>query len=131
MKLWVAALLIGLPLTLRAASASKIRLEPFVDDVEFPVYLTHDGTSRLFILEHRGRIRLVVGGRLQAAPYLDIRDRVKFGGECGLLGLAFHPQFTKNGRYFVNYTTTREPDGLSTRISEFRDGTTTERVLLR
>jgi glucose/arabinose dehydrogenase len=55
-------------------------------------------------------------GALAAAPFLDISARISSGGERGLLGLTFHPQFTSNGRFFVNYTD-RNGD---THISEFR-----------
>lgn len=72
--------------------------------------------TRLFVVEQAGRIRIVRNGALLPTPYLDIAARVSSGGERGLLGLAFHPQFTANGRFFVNYTD-RSGD---TRISEFR-----------
>ncbi len=108
----------------------KIALAPFVTGVEFPTQLTHDGTKRLYVVEQRGRIRVIEDGKLQPEPFLDIRDRVKFGGECGLLGLAFHPQFAKNGRFFVNYTST-QGEGLHTRISEFQAGDTNEHILLK
>lgn len=111
-------MLIALPVLSHATDVPKVRVEPFVSGTEFPVCVTHDGTKRLFIVEQRGRIRLVVDGKLQAEPYLDIRDRVRFGGECGLLCVAFHPGFAKNGRFFVNYTSVRG-GGLHTRISEF------------
>ena len=65
----------------------------------------NDGTSRLFVLEQAGRIRVYVPGRgLLATPFLDIRSRVNSGGERGLLGLAFHPKFNTNGLFFVDYT---------------------------
>jgi glucose/arabinose dehydrogenase len=72
--------------------------------------------SRLFVLEQAGRIRIVRSRALVQAPYLDIVTRVGSGGERGLLGLAFHPQFATNGRFYVNYTD-RSGD---THISEFR-----------
>ncbi len=119
------------------AEAPAVRLTPFINNVEFPVQVTHDGTKRLFVVEQRGRVRLVVGGQLQRLPYLNLRDRVHFGGECGLLGLAFHPQFARNGRLFVNYTTKRG-GGLHTIVSEFRgnpEATTVaadaERIILK
>ncbi len=72
--------------------------------------------SRLFVVEQAGRIRIVRSGAVVGAPFLDIVARVGSGGERGLLGLAFHPQFAANGRFFVNYTD-RAGD---THISEFR-----------
>jgi glucose/arabinose dehydrogenase len=75
--------------------------------------------GRLFVVEQGGRIRIVRGGAVVATPFLDIAARVRSGGEQGLLGLAFHPQYAQNGRFFVNYTD-RNGD---THISEFRVST--------
>jgi glucose/arabinose dehydrogenase len=102
-----------------AAESPKMALEPFVKGVEFPLYVTHDGTKRLFIVGQRGKIWLVEDGKLQSKPYLDITDGVHFGGECGLLGLAFHPKFAENGRFFVNYTGIHGKQ-INTRIAEFQ-----------
>jgi glucose/arabinose dehydrogenase len=81
-------------------------LELVVTDLEAPVLVTNagDGSGRLFVLEQPGRIRVVRDAELQPAPFLDISSRVVWGGEQGLLGLAFHPRFASNGRFFVNYT---------------------------
>ena len=67
------------------------------------------------MVEQAGRIRVVRNGAI-AATFLDISSRISSGGERGLLGLAFHPQFASNGRFFVNYTD-RSGD---TNVSEFR-----------
>jgi glucose/arabinose dehydrogenase len=72
--------------------------------------------SRLFVVEQAGRIRIVRSGAVLPAPFLDIVDRVGSGGERGLLGLAFHPAYAQNGRFFVNYT---DRSG-HTHIAEFR-----------
>ena len=48
--------------------------------------------TRLFVVEQRGRIRIVRGGAVVATPFLDISASSSFGGEQGLLGLAFHPR---------------------------------------
>src|SRR4030095_1951080 len=53
-------------------------------------------------------------------PFLNIADKIVAGGEQGLLGLAFHPQYKSNRRFFVNYT--RKPDG-ATVVSEFKVST--------
>ncbi len=101
------------------ADAAAIELELFLDGLSSPVYLTHagDGSDRLFVVEQRGTIRVYEQGALRAQPFLDIRDRVRFGGERGLLSVAFHPQYAENGRFFVNYT--RQPDG-ATVVAEYR-----------
>ena len=72
--------------------------------------------ARLFVVEQVGRIRIIRNGAVLLAPFLDIVDRVGSGGERGLLGLAFHPSFAQNGRFFVNYT---DRSG-HTHIAEFR-----------
>ena len=74
--------------------------------------------ERLYVVEQGGRIRVVRGGQLQTAPFLDVSDRISSGGERGLLGLAFHPQFASNRRFFVNYTD-RAGD---THLAEFQAG---------
>jgi glucose/arabinose dehydrogenase len=64
-----------------------------------------DGSGRLFILEQAGVIRLVNGNKLEPAPFLDISGRVgSRGNEQGLLGIAFHPNFSQNGYFFVDFT---------------------------
>jgi len=60
--------------------------------------------ERLYVVEQRGRIKVVRNQEIQANPFLDITGRVQNGGERGLLGLAFHPDFATNRRFFVNYT---------------------------
>ena len=75
-----------------------------------------NGSGRLFVVEQRGRIRTIDQNRLTDQPFLDISSEVKSGGEQGLLGLAFHPNFPTDPRFFVDYT---DLDG-DTVISEFR-----------
>jgi glucose/arabinose dehydrogenase len=90
-----------------ALASASIALKLVSDQVENPVYVTHagDDSDRLFVVEKRGRIVILRGGALAAAPFLDISDRVgSSGSEQGLLSVAFHPQFNQNGRLFVDYT---------------------------
>ncbi len=89
-----------------AAAAQSVTLERLVGGLDRPLGLeaAGDGSGRLFVLEQRGRIRIVAGGSLRAEPFLDITDRVGCCGEQGLLGLAFHPRYAENGLFFVNYT---------------------------
>ena len=83
----------------------NIRLEQVARKVELPLCFTHDGTPRRFIVEQPGRIRLLLpDGTVQREPFLDIKDRVYCQGEMGLLGLAFHPDFAKNGYFYLDYT---------------------------
>ena len=74
------------------------------------------GDRRLFVVEQPGRIRIVRGDTLLPSPFLDIRDRVRTGGERGLLSVAFHPRYASNGLFFVNYTD-RNGD---TQVARFR-----------
>lgn len=73
-------------------------------------------SSRLFVVEQGGTIRIVKEGTLLDTPFLDISERIAdSGGERGLLGLAFHPRFSENGFFFVNYT----DENNNTNISRF------------
>jgi glucose/arabinose dehydrogenase len=127
--------LVGLVATTTAQEAPKIHLERFVRGFENPLYLTHDGTDRLFVVEQPGRIKIVKDGQVLPKPFLDIRKQVDFGGEKGLLGLAFHPDFKNNGYFYVDYTSPKPK--LHTVIAEFKVDPnsdvvdpSTERILL-
>jgi len=65
-----------------------------------------DGTDRLFILEKAGLVRVIQEGMTIDEPFIDLRDRVRTQGytTAGLLGMAVHPQFDKNGLFFLFYT---------------------------
>ncbi len=81
--------------------------QPVASGFQKPLDLQHagDGSERLFIVEQHGVIRLLQNGVVHEQPFLDIRDRVfDRGNEQGLLGLAFHPEFERNGFFYVNYT---------------------------
>jgi Glucose / Sorbosone dehydrogenase len=99
----------------------RVVLESLVSSLSEPDYITsaHDGSNRLFIVEQGGTIRVLEPRATAATLFLDITPRVLSGGERGLLGLAFHPQFAANRRFFVNYT--RRPDG-ATVVAEYQDG---------
>lgn len=104
------------------ASRLSLTLKPIITKgLAQPLYLTHagDGSGRLFVVEQAGRIRILTQGLLQSVPLLDISNLVLTGGERGLLGLAFHPDYARNGRFFVSYT--RQPDG-ATVVAEYRRG---------
>ena len=111
-----------------AAPPPEIRLEQVAKGLQQPIWLTHDKTDRIFIVEQSGRVRLMTRGTVAKQPYLDIVSRVHSGGECGLLGLAFHPQFATNGRLFVNYTRRPERRKIQTVISEFKADPSADRV---
>jgi glucose/arabinose dehydrogenase len=73
-------------------------------------------SGRVLVAEQPGQIRVVQDGVLVDEPFLDIRDRIASGGERGLLGLALHPEFPEDPRFFVDYT---DVDG-NTVIAEYR-----------
>jgi hypothetical protein len=111
-------------------------LQTTISGLNQPVFITNakDGTNRKFIIEQVGRIRVLQPGATTSTLLLDVSSRVLFGGERGLLGLTFHPQFSTNRRFYVDYT--RQPDG-ATIIAEYRVSTgnpnvaeSTENVLL-
>ncbi len=86
--------------------AVSVGFETFVTGLEALTHLTHagDGSGRLYAVERAGRIHVIeADGSVHGQPFLDITDRVTAGGERGLLGLAFHPDYADNGRLFVNY----------------------------
>jgi len=73
-----------------------------------PIYLESPpgDTSRLFIIEQDGLIKIIKNGSVLATPFLDISGSVSGGNEQGLLGLAFHPDYSSNGYFYINYTAT-------------------------
>ena len=81
----------------------QINTNPFSSVVS----ITNCGDDRLFIVEQPGRIFIMNKNGQRVTPaFLDISTRVQSGGERGLLGLAFHPNYAENGQFFVNYTRT-------------------------
>ena len=98
------------PIPLEPEGFPPIRLETFATGLGSPVGFAHagDGSDRLFVIDQRGRIDIIQGGTLLPVPFLDIEaklvpERPGFD-ERGLLGLAFHPDYTANGRFYVYYS---------------------------
>ena len=116
---------------LLAASAEQVpqfRLVPIVSHINKPVGIFDDGTGRLFILDQDGLVRIIENGQVDPTPFLDIHDEVwSVDNECGLIGLAFDPDFKSNHRFFINYDT-RKFGKLQTRISEFTADATNTRA---
>ena len=94
---------IGLDTTIRRTAIATGLTLP-VDIVVAP-----GDTTRLFVVEQGGRVRIVRDGLLVEEPFLDLTAKTTGTGESGLLGLAFHPQYETNRRFFVYYT--RQGDG--------------------
>ena len=104
-------------------AASQVVIEEAFPNLVFaePLDLQYaaDGSERLFVVEQQGTIYVFENDAfvMDKTMFLDIRDRVVFQGERGLLGLAFHPDYGNNGYFFVNYTA---PNPLRTVISRFQ-----------
>ena len=107
-KLQGQVILLLLPLFLAQESASQpaLALERVVKGLDQPLFLTSPAGDfeRLFILERPGRIRILKSGVLLEEPFLDLKKKITTRGEGGILGLAFHPDYHENGRFFINYT---------------------------
>ena len=94
-----------------------IGLRTVASGLSNPVHLAAPaGDARLFIVEQQGRIRIVENGQLLSTPFLNIVNKVQSGGEQGLLSVAFHPQYSSNGFFYVNYTDTNG----DTRVERYR-----------
>ena len=107
-------------MALAAPSPSTIKLTTFIDTgLTSPVLITsaHDGTGRLFVVQQNGVVKAFTGGGSPLGTLLDVKSQVSGGGEQGLLGLAFHPDFETNRKFYVNFTNTRRatPSSASTR----------------
>jgi len=97
---------------LSSPALAAVQLSPVVSSgLASPTFVTNagDGSNRLFILEQAGTIRVLQPGSSSPTLFLDIHTKVVAGGEQGLLGLAFHPLYSTNGRFFIYYT--RAGDG--------------------
>lgn len=83
----------------------NLALQPVVTTgLSSPVHLASPpNDARLFIVEQPGRIRIVQNGELLQMSFLDIREKVTFGDEQGLLSVAFHPQYANNRHFYVYY----------------------------
>jgi glucose/arabinose dehydrogenase len=100
----------------------RLRLQPIASGFGA---LTHAAaprgeTGRLYVVEQEGRIHVLVNGRRRAKPFLDIRSLVTSGGEQGLFSIAFHPNYQRNRRFYVQYT----DRGGDTRVVEYRSNGT-------
>jgi hypothetical protein len=113
LKAYVPLLAIGAGLVAFATPAQaqvKVKLEPYVTGVNSPlVMVSPPGDARKFVVEQWGRIRIIdADGKLAGEPFLDIRDKIVtlWGDfdERGMLGLAFHPDYANNGKFYIAYS---------------------------
>jgi len=87
-------------------AVQSLRLESAGAGLDMPVFLLSPpaDTSRLFVLEQTGRVRIIENGALLPTAFLDLRALVSNGFEQGLLGMAFEPGYATSGRFIVHYT---------------------------
>lgn len=98
-------LLLFVVLTSSIGYSQTIAIQSFATGFSGAVEITHAGDSRLFVVQQGGLIRILnSNGTINSTPFLNLSSLVSSGGERGLLGLAFHPNYATNGYFFVNYT---------------------------
>ncbi len=102
-------------------SGTNVRLEPVATGLDEPVLVTFaPGDPRLFVVEKDGRIRIIKNGALVPEPFLNLTGAsgpILLGSERGLLGLAFHPEFRSNDRFYVHFSAKTNGDHV---IAEYR-----------
>lgn len=103
-KLFLSSLLM-IPM-LSMAQVPTVGVIDIAGNFNSPVSVTNagDGSNRLFVTEQGGTIKIVQNGIHLATPFLDVSSMITSGGESGLLGLAFHPNYETNGYFYINYT---------------------------
>ncbi|HEY3342796.1 MAG TPA: PQQ-dependent sugar dehydrogenase, partial [Anaerolineae bacterium] len=79
-------------------------LTPVLSGLSQPLYVTHAGDDRLFIVEQTGAIKIVRNGAILPSPFLNVSSKILVSSEQGLLGLAFEPNYAATGRFYIYYT---------------------------
>lgn len=98
-------LLLGMTIASFLGFSQTIALQSFATGFTDPVNIANAGDSRMFVVEQGGTIKVVSAtGVVSATNFLNISSIITSGGERGLLGLAFHPNYATNGYFFINYT---------------------------
>jgi len=108
------------------SSSAQLGREVIVTGINFPMYITAapGDAARMFIVERAGVVRVLntASNSILPTPFLDISPRVDTDGEGAFYSIAFHPEFSTNGHFFVFYTTDINPDvgfALGIRVSRF------------
>ena len=82
--------------------AQNIVLQEFASGLSNPVEIKNANDARIFAVQQDGYIKIIQpGGAILPVNFLNISTKITFGGERGLLGLAFHPQYATNGYFYV------------------------------
>jgi glucose/arabinose dehydrogenase len=124
------------PSTPVAATPPAVKLVDVMGGFSGPVGIDSRPDGRIFVVEQGGVIKIVKNGAVNGAPFLDIHGKVALGAETGLLGVAFHPQFDTNHKFYVYYS--RNAPNLQAVFAEYQVSTTnpdvadpaTERIML-
>lgn len=109
-KILLTAILMNSLSACRQSIPPQIRLELVAEGFTSPVALIDpgDGSERLFVVDQTGLIWILSAGKRLEIPLLDLREKIvelnDFYDERGLLGLAFHPDFADNGRFYISYS---------------------------
>jgi glucose/arabinose dehydrogenase len=95
-------------LAVAAPASAQLRLDPYVSGLNAPIEFVQDPStpSLQYVVEQGGTIRVIQNGVLLPTPFLNVSAVISSGGERGLLGLAFPPDYALSGRFFVNFTNT-------------------------
>ena len=107
MRLFAAAALVMLAAACASASAKSDGFTKLVDGLQAPtdVRAAPGDASTLYVVEQPGTIKKIVGGKV-TSTFLDIRRKIKSGGEQGLLSMVFDPGYAQNHTFYVSYTDT-------------------------
>src|SRR5262245_19557192 len=103
-SVFVCLLIAGLSET----ATAQLRAVQYVTGLSLPVAFVQDpaDAGNQYVVQQGGQIRLIRNGTLQSTPFLDLTSAIRSGGEQGLLGLSFAPDYATSGRFFVNFTNT-------------------------
>lgn len=118
LKLLFPIVLLGLmPFFFRTVESLSIKVNNIADGFMGPVAMDcpKDGSGRLFICEQTGKIKIIKSGEVSKTPFLDVSGKLdktnKIYSEKGLLGIAFHPEYKENGRFFIYYSAPSQKSG--------------------
>jgi glucose/arabinose dehydrogenase len=116
---WLPALAAIVSMCVGGSAWAQIRAPVYVSGISAPVAFVQDPSDAAtqYVVEQGGRVKVVRNRSVQSTPFLDLTSSVLSGGERGLLGLAFPPDYGSSGRFYVNFT--RAPDG-HTVVARFR-----------
>lgn len=96
----------------------SVTLKPVVSGLEAPIGMAapDDGSGRLFVIEQQGMVRIIKSGQLISQPFLDVSGKLDQMGEGysekGLLGIAFHPSYRSNGKFYIYYSAPTVTNGM-------------------